>query len=256
MLRGHQALYRNRPKLWPALVMFVAAGFPQLVRQQWRVVLAAGIVFFGPLLLMLGTVQLFPQMVYTVIDPGQVSVMERMYEPGEQRRVGESRGSDSDVRMFGFYIRNNTGIGFRTFAGGLLFGLGSLFFLSYNGLLIGAVAGHLTHLGYTETFWGFVAGHSGPELTAIVLSGAAGLKLGWALIAPGRDTRMRALREAAGIALRILYGAALLFLLAAFIEAFWSSNAGIPATTKYGVGLVVWGALWAYLLAAGRRHAV
>ena len=254
--RGHQALYGNRPGPWPAIVAFLAGGFPRLVRREWRVVLAAGLLFFGPLLGMLATVQLYPQAVYTVMTPWQAGSMESTYEPGENGRIGESRDSDSDIGMFGFYLRNNTSIGFRTFAGGLLFGLGTVFFLGYNGLIIGAAAGHLTHVGHIETFWGFVAGHSAPELTAIMLSGAAGLKLGWALIAPGRRTRPRALREAAGIAVRIVYGAALLFLLAAFIEAFWSSMAGIPATTKYIVGIIIWVLLWSWLLSAGRRHAV
>lgn len=254
--RGHQALYRNRPGLWSAVIEFIAAGFPQLVRQQWRVVLAAGLLFFGPLLMMLAVIQVFPQAVYTVLPPSQAASMERMYEPNENGRIGESRDSDSDIAMFGFYLRNNTGIGFRTFAGGLLFGLGTVIFLGYNGLVIGATAGHLTHVGHIETFWGFVAGHSAPELTAIVLSGAAGLKLGWALIAPRRRTRLRALRDASRDAVRLVYGAALLFLLAAFIEAFWSSMASIPVMTKYIAGVVLWLLLWGYLLAAGRRHAV
>ena len=255
--RGHQVMYRNRPPLWSRVVEFLAAGFPQLVRQQWRVVAAAAGLFLGPMLAMLLVIQWVPQAVYTVIEPWQVSLMEQMYDPGDgDARVGESRGSDSDIRMFAYYIRNNTGIGFNTFAGGLLFGVGTLFYLIYNGLVIGAVAGHMTVLGYVDTFWGFVAGHSALELTAIILSGAAGLKLGGALIAPGRQTRMRALREAARIGVHIIYGAALLFLAAAFVEGFWSSMAGIPTTIKIAVGLVMWLLLWAYLLLAGRRHAL
>lgn len=252
--RGHQVMYRNRPPLWPQVVTFLAGGFPRLVRQQWRAVAVAAGLFLGPMLAMLLVVQLFPQAVYTVIEPWQLSMMEQMYDPGDSdARLGESRGSDSDIRMFAFYIRNNTGIGFNTFAGGLLFGLGTLFFLVYNGLLIGAIAGHMTVLSYIETFWGFVSGHSAFELTAIILSGAAGLKLGWALIAPGQLTRMRALREAAGVGVRIIYGAALLFFAAAFVEGFWSSMAGIPATIKYAVGIALWLLLWGYLLLAGRR---
>jgi len=75
-------------------------------------------------------------------------------------------------------------IGFQTFAGGLLAGVGSVWFLAANGVVIGAVAGYLTEIGYSETFWSFVAGHSSLELLAIVLSGAAGLRLG---LAPRRS---------------------------------------------------------------------
>ena len=156
--------------------------------------------------------------------------------------------------MFGFYIKNNTGIGFQTFAGGLIFGAGTIFFLLYNGLVIGATAGHLTGLGYIDTFWGFVAGHSAPELTAIMLSGAAGLMLGWALIAPGNKSRLRALQDAGKTAVTIIYGAALLFFLAAFIEAFWSSMTWIAPSIKYVVGISLWIMLWAYFLMAGKPH--
>jgi uncharacterized membrane protein SpoIIM required for sporulation len=253
VLRGHQVMYSRRPNFLRAAMAFITLEFPLVFRQQWRYMLAAGILFFGTFFTMLTVVQLFPHMVYTVLDPWQVKSMEVMYKPEVHERLGPSRDSDSDFQMFGFYIKNNTGIGFQTFAGGLLFGIGTLFFLVYNGLVIGAAAGHLTAMGYIETFWGFVSGHSAPELTAIMLSGAAGLKLGWSLIAPGQKTRMRALRDAAVIAVRIVYGAALLFLLAAFIEAFWSSISSIPAQVKYIVGIVFWIGLWYYLLKAGSR---
>ena len=47
-----------------------------------------------------------------------------------------------------------------------------------NGLVIGAAAGHLSGLGFYQTFWPFVAGHAAFELTAICISAAAGLMLG------------------------------------------------------------------------------
>jgi len=125
-----------------------------------------------------------------------------------------------------------------------------------GGLMIGAIAGHLTELGYIETFWGFVAGHSAFELTGAVLSGAGGLKLGLALIAPGNRSRAAALKENAGVAVRLVYGAAMLTFLAAFIEAFWSPGRDVPFEIKVGVGIFMWLLTWAYLLIAGRqRHA-
>ena len=81
------------------------------------------------------------------MTPDALIDLESMYETGIDR-PGRERGADSDVMMFGFYIYNNTSIGFRTFASGLLFGIGSIFTLLYNGLYIGGAAGHLTYLGY------------------------------------------------------------------------------------------------------------
>jgi len=146
-------------------------------------------------------------------------------------------------------------IGFQTFAGGMLFGVGSVWFLAANGVIIGAVAGYLTEVGYRDTFWSFVAGHSAPELLAIVLSGAAGLKMGLALISPGGLTRKSALMAAAKPAVRLMYGAALMFMFAAFVEAFWSPIRTIPFEGKIAAGLAGWALALAYFALAGRSHA-
>jgi uncharacterized membrane protein SpoIIM required for sporulation len=122
-------------------------------------------------------------------------------------------------------------------------------------VILGAVAGYLTQIGYTETFWSFVAGHSSWELIAIALSGAAGLRLGVAVIAPGPLSRKAALVAAAKPAVHIMYGAALLFFVAAFVEAFWSPLTEVPFNVKIGVGIAGWALLLAYLALAGRSRA-
>lgn len=256
-LRGHQQLYRHRSPLTGRLLGFVLGGFARLVRAEWRCVLAASLLFYGSLLATGVLVYLFPELVYSVLDPGQVEQMEAMYDP-EARRLGRfsERGASDDWLMFGYYVMNNIGIAFQTFAGGLLFGLGSLFYLLFNGLTIGAVAGHLTGLGYHQPFWSFVIGHGAFELTAITLAGAAGLKLGSALIAPGRRSRAEALRLNGRKAIRLVAGATLLLLAAAFIEAYWSSMTYVGASIKYAVGALLWLLVSLYLWRSGRsRHA-
>jgi uncharacterized membrane protein SpoIIM required for sporulation len=157
--------------------------------------------------------------------------------------------------MFGFYIWNNVRIGFQTFAGGMLAGVGSAWFLGANGVIIGAVAGYLTQAGFGETFWSFVAGHSAPELLAIVLSGAAGFKLGLAIIAPGNLSRKSALIAAAKPAVRMMYGAAVMFMFAAFVEAFWSPMTEVPFNLKITAGVAAWIVFLAYFAFAGRARA-
>ena len=135
-----------------------------------------------------------PEFVHYLLAPEQIAQFHSMYDPGN-RRLG-MREADGSLTMFGFYIWNNVRIGFQTFAGGLAFGVGSIWFLAANGVIIGAVAGYLTQVGYSQTFWSFVAGHSSLELLAIVLSGAAGLRLGMALVSPGgRRARARSWRR-------------------------------------------------------------
>ena len=252
-LRGHHALYRNRGRQGQRVAEFMLGGFPALVRQEWRLVAGAAALFFGPLLALIGVLQVYPEFVYYLLSPEQIASFHEMYDPAS-RRLG-MREADTNVVMFGFYIWNNVRIGFQTFAGGLAAGVGSAYFLGANGVIIGAVAGYLTQVGYTETFWSFVAGHSSLELLAIVLSGAAGFKLGMAVIAPGNRSRKAALVAAARPAVRIMYGAAIMFFAAAFVEAFWSPITEIGFTTKIIVGTAGWILLLAYFLFAGRSHA-
>ncbi len=252
-LRGHHALYQNRRRQTQRVVEFMLAGFPALVRREWRLVLTGTLLFFGPLAGLIAVLQIFPEFVHYLLSPEQIASFHEMYDPAA-KRIG-MREADTSLLMFGFYIWNNVRIGFQTFAGGLAFGVGSIWFLASNGVVIGAVAGYLTQIGYDETFWSFVAGHSSFELLAIVLSGAAGLRLGLAVIAPGKLSRKAALVAAAQPAVRIMYGAALMFFIAAFIEAFWSPLTEVPYRVKIVAGIGGWITLLAYFAFAGRAHA-
>ncbi|MDN3234621.1 stage II sporulation protein M [Pseudomonas sp. WAC2] len=256
-LRGHQLIYRHPGNIRQRLLGFLLADFPRLVRAEWRLVAVASALFYGSLLVMGLLVYYTPDLVYSLLDPAQVANMESMYRPDAQR-IGAlpERASSQDWQMFGYYIRNNIGIAFQTFAGGLLYGLGTLFFLLFNGLNIGAVAGYLTQLGSGATFWPFVVGHGAFELTAITLAGSAGLKLGWALVAPGRLRRSDALRHAAKPCVGMIAGVFVLLTLAAFVEAYWSSSAALSPTLKYSAGALLWLAVGGYFGLAGRnRHA-
>jgi uncharacterized membrane protein SpoIIM required for sporulation len=197
-------------------------------------------------------VRLDPNLIYAVIDPGTVMGVEQMYDPSAEHFLRE-REASSDLLMFGFYIRNNIGIAYRTFAGGMLAGLGSLLILILNGLHIGAIAAHLDNVGFGEPFWSFVIGHGAFELTGIAISGAAGLRIGMALFAPGRRTRTDAMVLEARAAMPLIYGFTAMLLIAAFLEAFWSSIVFIPRETKLLVGAGLWTVVLSYLVLAGRR---
>lgn len=254
VLRGHQIFYTRRLRIGYQLGHFLISTFPQTVRSEWRLVWLSALLFFGTGLSMFLAVQWYPSLSHSVIPADQILQIELMYDPAN-KVLGEARKSDSDFMMFGYYIYNNISIGFRTYASGLLFGLGTLFFILFNGIFLGTVAGHLTAIGYRETFFSFVAGHSAPELIAIVLAGAGGLKLGLALIAPGRYARWHAVRRSAQASLPLVYGVFILLMVAAFIEAFWSSTATIAPLIKYSVGIGLWILLISYFLLSGRHRA-
>lgn len=253
VMRGHQFLYGAHPEAGPRVLQFFASGFPRAVRQASRPVLLAGLLFFGPLIALVVALQVHPDFIHTLLPPAEVRNFREMYDPAN-RTLGR-RSADADSMMLGHYIWNNVRIGFQTFAGGLLFGLGSVFFLVFNGIVIGAVAGHLLQIGFGAPFLQFVAGHSALELTAIVLMGGAGLMLGASLVMPGGLTRAHALQVAARAAVPIVWGAASMLVAAAFVEAFWSPITSVPPPVKYALGIAMWFLVAAYLLFAGRREA-
>jgi uncharacterized membrane protein SpoIIM required for sporulation len=249
--RGHDVLYRPPAPRWQRLLAFFAADYPRLVRRHARYMWLSAALFFLPLLAMLVLLQFRPELVHSVFDAGQIRQFERMYDPASGRHA-LGRESGTNVQMFGYYIWNNISIGFRTFASGLLGGVGAIVVLITNGIVIGTVAGHLTAIGYGDPFWRFVAGHSGFELSAIVLAGGAGLRIGWALLAPGRLSRRRALIEAGRDGARLVFGVFVLLVIAAFVEAFWSSIGWMPSVVKYSVGGLAWVAVWFWIWRGGR----
>ena len=252
-LRGHQQLYQHRSNLLHSILRFIVAVYPQQVRKEIKLVLFAGLLLYGPALVT-GLLTYFnPDLVFSLHSEGQVAEFTKMYNPDKNAESAEARTAADDLIMFGFYIRNNIGIGFQTFASGILLGIGSLFFLIFNGLAMGTVAGFLTSMGYHTPFYSFVITHGAFELTAIVISGAAGMKLGFSLLAPGQFSRSQALRTAGKDSILLVYGVILFLLIAAFLEAFWSSSSVITPAIKYTVGGSAWVLVLAYFCLGGRN---
>ncbi len=253
VIDGHNRLYRNRTFFVRAIVKFIVYEFPALLRRYRAHFITALLLFVLPALSCGAACYLDRDVIYTIMGPQQVSQFEYIYDPSN-RKTGRSaeRSSDSDVMMFGFYIRNNISIGFRTFAGGMLAGIGTIFFLVYNGIAIGGVSGHITGIGYGETFWQFVSGHGPFELTAIIISGAAGLILAEKIISPKNRSRAEAVKTAAPDALKLMMGAFGMLVIAASIEAFWSSLR-IEYMYKYIFAAVAWCFVIGYLCFAGRK---
>ncbi len=244
--RAHRLIYRQHELGWQRLQRFFVAEVPAALRAQRRYVWLAALLFYGPALLMGLATWADPSQVLTLMDASNASNFEQMYKREPDQAIGHHRGADTDWRMFGFYIRHNIGIGFQCFAGGLLAGVGTVFYLVFNALQIGGVAGFLTTRGHGPVFWSFVASHSPFELSAIVISGAAGLMLGHALLAPGRWRRTQALARAGQASVPLVGAAIVLFLVAAALEAFWSSSPWVPPAAKYATSAVGWVLVWAY----------
>jgi uncharacterized membrane protein SpoIIM required for sporulation len=249
---AHQVIYQHREFGLARLIRTATVDFPRAVRGHARYVWVATATFFLPMIVVAGLVYARPELILSVVSPETAAAFEEMYSPSADS-IGRTRTADTDWVMFGFYIRNNISVAFQCFAAGLFAGIGSLFYLAHNGAFAGALAGFLTERGLSSTFYSFIATHSAFELTAVVLAGAGGLRLGHALIAPGRRTRVQSLVVAARESVILLYGVTGMLVVAAAVEAFWSSASWLNPGVKYVVAAVCWLAVLSYLAFQGRR---
>lgn len=251
--RAYRQIYRRRSNFLRPLLRFICGGFPQLLRKHSGAFSLSCLLLFLPFFASVGLYFFKPEWIFYIMTQDQVAQMEQMYLQGEAGVFGAGRDEADNFRMFAFYIQNNISIDFRCFAGGIFFGLGSVFFLVFNGLHIGAVAGYLTEAGAAHAFWGFVAGHSAPELLGAAVSGAGGFVMAKALLMPGDRQRWDALAEVAPDALGLVGGAALMTFFAAIVEGFWSPL-NVPMALKYTVACAVWALTLGYLLLLGKSR--
>jgi uncharacterized membrane protein SpoIIM required for sporulation len=171
-------------------------------------------------------------------------------EPGSH--TGEPATDEAAAASSALYT-NNIQVTFLAVAGGVLLGLGTAFVTVFNGGLIGAIFGLTIENGAFDELLRFVLPHGLLELTCIVVSAMAGLRLGWAIVEPGPLTRGASLRREARTAIEIVLGTMPWLVLAGLIEGFVSPRQ-LPLPVALAVGLIAAGAYWALLLTRGHAR--
>ncbi len=243
LAKAHGVLYRTRRGSVAQGLRTFWYAFPDAVRRHFRLVLVCiGLFLMGaivPYLLVLSD----PSWQERLVAPGWEGVLEQ-WQTGQQRQVGEAQGASF---MFSFYFINNTRVALLAFGLGFFFGIPTVYLMWSNGFLLGLFAGSMQNVGKLGFFLVSIYPHGVPELSAIFLCGAGGLILGRAMLMPGDLTRIEALRRVAPDAFWLLAGSAVLLLIAAFVEAFFSFY-NFPNWAKFIWGTVSLIALSAYIL--------
>lgn len=254
---SHALVYSRAPLradlpfgMTPGSARSALLAFPRAVRSRWKAMLLAFALFFVPFAVGLIWATVDPSFTFRVVPEPMLKQLAEGYKEG----FGAGRGEGQDAGMAGFYVYNNVGIALRCFATGIFAGVGSALYLVMNGLFTGAIFGYVAAQGAGHNILTFVVSHSGLELGAIVIAGGAGMSLGWSMVVPGPFPRVIALQRAAKEIIVIVAGAAVMLLLAAGIEGFWSSSS-LPDVVKhvFGAGMLL--LLVAYFVFAGREVA-
>ena len=148
---------------------------------------------------------------------------------------------------------NNVRVAFLAFAAGILLCVVTAALLVYNGMAVGVAGGLFWQAGQAGKFWGLILPHGLLEISAVIVAGAAGLRIGWTVIDPGDRARVAALTEEARRAGNVLVGLVVAFLLAAMVEGFVTGRPW-PTWLRVGIGLVVFSVFWGWTIVLARRN--
>lgn len=246
--RAHSSIYQTTPLKRGTFWQYLRYGFPQVFRENIYFISASflmfTIAFAGAYLSALDT----PEFAEELLPAGVVSHIKELGDSGWNTTAAGDRNLFAS-----FVMTNNIRVAFLAFAWGIMFMVGSVYILVYNGILIGATAG-LCHVnGVALALWSFVSPHGYIELTTIFIAGGAGMKLGYSLIAPTLLTRKRTLVNAAKTAIRMLGGCVVLLIVAGTIEGFVSPS-DLPNGFKIGFGVMTGVLLFTYLFGMRPRQ--
>jgi uncharacterized membrane protein SpoIIM required for sporulation len=224
---------------------FVKTGYWRLVADHRAVLLLAAVLMFGGALFAFVWGWADPDAAAGLVPGDFINGAD---PPRGSRGLTASQSAAFSSQIF----TNNIQVTFLSFAAGLLFAVGGAFLLVYNGLILGAVLGVAMANGNAGQVLRLIAAHGVLELSCIIVAAAAGLRLGWALVAPGSLRRRDALAAQARPAMAVVLGTAPWLVIAGLVEGY-VSPAGWGGAGPYAVGLGLGLLYWSLVVWRGRQ---
>jgi len=240
--RAHNIIYTGKKSTPLSVVHFFRYEYPAIFRRYFRYTALAFILFtIGGIIGAILTVT-NPAFMRAFLGPEMVSTIERR-EMWTHSVVAIKPLASSAI------MTNNMSVSFMSFASGIIFGLGTLYMATFNGLLMGVIGAACWMSGMSIKLWSFVTPHGVIELPAIFIACGAGFRLAEGLLFPGVLPRRDSLAQAGGEAVRLLVGVIPMLLVAGTIEGFFSPT-DAPIWSKFAVGAAMFTMLVAYLNSA------
>jgi uncharacterized membrane protein SpoIIM required for sporulation len=247
LARAHNLIYMGKRPNWGAALLFFRDTYPRIFRETFPLVLLSALIFVAGGIA--GAVAMLrdPGFAHLILGPQMVETIEKR-EMWTHSILAVKPMAASGI------MTNNIMVGFMMFAAGISAGLGTIWMLLTNGLLMGVLAVATAKAGMALQLWEFVAAHGALELPAIFIAAGAGLTIARGLLFPGMLPRKESLRLAGSQAAKLLLGTIPLLVVAGVIEAFISPT-NIAAPLKLSLSAVLFTALVFYLL-SGRTKPV
>lgn len=249
VVKGHNQVYQNQPNRWRDLWHFLWITFPRVFRTNIFYVLVSFLLFAAPMaatwLFILDDVNF----AHLEINKGAPIVSDELWSYIKQKRLWTDAVQNESPAASSFIATNNIKVSLIAFVMGVTFGLGTIYVLITNGMLIGGTFAVCQIYGMAPRLAAFVAPHGVFELSAIFISGGAGLMLAKGMLFPGKLKRSDSMRLMAREAAVLFLGCVPLLLIAGAIEGHISPRTDLAQEAKYAVSIATLFLLALYLFA-------
>jgi len=237
--RAHNLIYMGRRASPGGIRTFYKDTFPAVFRETFSDTFAAFTIFLAAAAVgaLLGIAD--PSFLRHFLGP-------QMMETIEQHKMWTDSIVTIKPLASSAILTNNLSVSFATFALGITAGVGTIYMMLLNGLLIGVIGSACWREGMSLSLWSFVAGHGVLELPAIFIAGGAGLGIARGLLFPGHLPRRLSLVIAGSRSVRLVLGTIPLLIIAGLVEGFISPS-GISPALKFLLAGVLTALLILYL---------
>ena len=245
LVRAHNTMYSGRKASPAAIFSFFWDTYPSTFRRNLKHCLLSVLIF--TVAGVVGAVLTYqnPDFKVKILGPQMVETIDR-HQMWTHSIVGIKPLASSAI------MTNNMSVGFTTFAFGITAGLGTIYMMAFNGLLMGVIGMACGLSGMSLQLWSFVAPHGVLELPAIFIAGGAGLRIAQGLLFPGVLPRRESLARAGLEAVQLVLGTIPILIVAGLIEAFVSPT-GLPISLKFSMAGALFVLLAAYLFGLSRQ---
>ena len=240
--RAHATLHHGAWRLGSELAVLLRDDLPAEMRRLRPYIVWSTLIFVLAALAGYALVRSYPELIALFASPDLIATVER----GKLWTEGLLNIAPSSV-LSAQILANNITVSLFAYCAGFLFGLGTLYILGLNGLMLGAVFAFVAAHGLGTALFSFIIAHGCVELSVMCVSGAAGAAVGEALIRPGELGRMESFRAAAMRSGKVLLGCALLLIGAGIIEGYVSPDPRFGLTSRVTIGVGYWLLMAAFL---------
>lgn len=241
--RAYFAVYGNQTRMSTRINHFFKVGWPQAVQKLSHETIASALIMFLGALLAYVMVRTNMDWYFSFIPETMMDTRTPASTVAELRDTLYHDGTTSGLTEFASSLfSHNAGIAIFAFALGFAFAIPSVALILFNGCTLGAFVALFIDKGLGFEVGGWLIIHGATEIFAIILAGAAGMKIGWTVAFPGKQSRMEAVARAGSDAAAVLGGVVVMLFLAGLLEGF-GRQLITNDFVRYGIGfstLTLW----------------